>query len=768
MYNNLDWSEVLSVLSQFAHSEKAKSLLQKTEPLNSATLAQEQCESVLQASRLLQAHDSPYLKALDSIDPVISRLSIRATLSTKELLSTREFLNASIALKNYLKSHRNPWSDMAQSEIADLLPILSRVDHVISPDGEILENASPELSSLLRESRDLKSQITKTMDQIVARRQMEPVLQDKYVTNRDGRMVIPVKSGNQHDIKGIIHDASHSKMTVFMEPQEVIPMNNRLREVQILIQEEIERILAELSRYLSSHLVSFENAAKAMLTCDAMFSRGRFAIRIKANGFQFSENGLTLKGLKHPLLVFKGGEVIANDVLLDENHRILLLTGPNAGGKTVLLKAIGLSAQMARCGLPISVQDGSTLPFFNEVCPIIGDLQSVDHDLSSFSSHLLRLKDSVKFASPGALILVDEICGATDPEEGSALARAIIDEYVSRKCFAVVTSHLGPLKKGWSEVKSLIHGSLDYDTRTNKPTFHLLLGVPGKSLAIMMAKRLGLPEEIVDRATKYLSPESRKQTEELEEVENLKSQLLNLRELAEKNLVEAQRQKQVYTDLVQKFRSDRDRWMDKTIRKTETKIENLIEETRQGRLKQKTLHDLKGELPEIVKTPATPRAQTLDEFKSQFKPGTPAFSTRLGRKVVIQGEPDSHGQVQVLADSMRISLPWHSLTQGEGKSEPVKVSPGFPQLIKRTSGETPHELDLRGERVDDAIENLTKWLDRCLQSGHDRVKVIHGFGTEQLKKAIRRELSKSDAVKSWKPGDDTTGGDGITWIDLAD
>ena len=299
----------------------------------------------------------------------------------------------------------------------------------------------------------------------------------------------------------------------------------------------------------------------------------------------------------------------------------------------------------------------------------------------------------------------------------------------------------------------------------------MLLGIPGRSLALSVAQRWGVPQEVIERARSYLSPVSKRRSSELEEIESFKQQILELKNQTTKDRDEARKSKETYLELVKKFREQKDRWLEKASEKAQKKIENLIEEARQDRLKNRTLHDLKSELPEIIKAKGNSgKPQSLDEFKNLFKPGTPAFSTRLGRQVLIQGEPDSKGQVLVLADSMRVQLPWHGLVSmnvnpSEEKSVTIRRS-GAASAIP-TDDDAP-ELDLRGKRIDDALPILEKWLDDCMRNQKDNIKIIHGYGTEQLKKSVRQFFSKSRYVQTWKAGDASSGGDGVTWVSLSD
>jgi len=774
--NGLDWPLLLDRLAKYAQAERAKTLCYALEPLETLERAQQQLQDVEDAQICLQVQEMPWLGSLDNAPPVLEKLSKQATLEPKDLRELKLFLQAAFAVKALLKGFNNKWCRYQFSMLADFKPQISAIEHVITEAGEIKEDASETLWSLCEERRKLERSIKSTLDDVVKRRVMQSILQDRYVTSREGRWVLPVKSGSQHDMKGIIHDSSHTKQTVFMEPEEVVPLNNRLREVEGAILEEIQRILMQLTQYLFHFLVEFKNSDKTILLCDLTWAKARLGAALSAHSPVLSRTEIGLENLRHPLLVLQGEEVVPNTVKLDESRRILLLSGPNAGGKTILLKSIGLVAQMARCGLPIPCSRSSKIPFFKFIDPVVGDLQSVGDHLSSFSAHIGRLIGCLKYKDLSSLILIDEIAGATDPEEGSALARAFIEHFSKQKVFCVVTSHLGPLKESWTPGSGVIHGSLEFDMRHNQPTYKLLLGIPGRSLALAVAKRFGVPDDIINRAHDLLSPEGKARVKNLEEIEELKDQIMVMRQETERDRTEARDFKEQYQGLVRKFREQRDRWLERALQKAEKKIDHIIEETRSEKLEKKTLYDVKVELPEIVKgKPLKPRPSSPEEFVKQFHPGSPAFAPRLGRNVIVQSAPDNKGNVYVMADLMRLQMPWQQLhpvdtTSPAQKKGRIQATPG----LKSSAGmsfmdnpeDVPEVLDLRGYRVDEAIESLEKWLDDCTRTHRERVKIIHGFGTEALKRALRQNLTRNKLVERWNAGDQNSGGDGVTWVQI--
>jgi DNA mismatch repair protein MutS2 len=603
---------------------------------------------------------------------------------------------------------------------------------------------------------------------------MEPVVQERFVTNREGRWVIPVKSGMQHFFPGIIHAASQSKQTVFMEPDEVVPLNNRLRQVEVEIEDEIERLLFQLSTYLRTQLTGFATSQEVLLEADMRFAQAKLAEILGASAIGFSEDRFELVDVRHPLLVLKNENVIPNTVKLGGDHRILLLSGPNAGGKTVLLKSVGLAAQMARCGLLVCAEEGSYLPFFQSVIVAIGDAQSVDMALSTFAAHLKTLDEATKVSGPEHLLLIDEIAGSTDPEEGSALARSFIETYARNRVYGVITSHLGPLKTGWAEHSGVINGSLEYNSKSGQPTYQFFMGVPGQSLAIQTAKRVGVSQAILDRALDHLSPETKAQHQHLAEIESMKDELQDLRRTLAEELKAARENKRRYTDLLALFKKEREEWMARAVKKAEKKIDEMIDFAQVDNIfkRHEKLQQIKTELPEVVKASQVqakrPKLETAEDFEKIYPPGSIVFIPSVGQEGVVQGKANAKGEIPVLSHSMRLTVHWSQLKPPQSLQNPTQ------SLVRRSGGvqvtlmDTERVIDVRGKSTEDAIGLLETQLDAASLNGEDRVKIVHGHGTEVLKRSLRSHLSRSVYVKKWKAGGPETGGDGVTWAELKD
>lgn len=769
----LDWAEILEKIRSHATSEVGRENVLKTGPLNSQAEAHKSFAEIAQASEVLNQGVRPFMQSLDLYSTWITRLKKNAVLKNLEIKDVRSFCLEALALKEALTPVENPWAQTMAASLMRAEEPVSAIDQILTPNGEIRVDASETLFRLYREKERLAREVQNSLDRLVKDHQMENVLQDKYVTTRDGRWVLPVRSGMQHHLPGVIHGSSQTKQTVFIEPEKVIPTNNRLRQIEVEIEDEIERLLTQLSRYLSSQANDIEGSRVLMEECDVRFSQAQFAASVKANPIEFSTDSMELIEVRHPLLQLSGKPVVSNTVLLEGQKSILLLSGPNAGGKTVLLKSIGLAAQMARCGLPVCASETSKIPFFNDVLIGIGDAQSVDEELSTFAAHLKILGKAASLKGRSNLILIDEICGSTDPEEGSALARSFIEAFSANDVFAVVTSHLGPLKSGWDDSSRVLNGSLEYDSKTGRPTYQFIAGIPGDSLAIQTAKRVGVAQSIVQRALDVLAPATRARLEGLEQIEKLKADISLLQDHLRKETHKALEMKKKYEGMLEQFNKDKDEWLQRTLKKAERKVEEAIAQAKVTETfkRHSALQDIKYKLPEIVKAKPIVQAgqpENAEEFGKKFPPGAKVFVSSLNQDGIIQSTPNSKGDVMILSGSVRLQMHWQDLRPPGKPQNPTS------QLVRQGSSfsvalaDDDRTLDLRGRTVEDALSELEVALDNASHAGEDRMKIIHGHGTEALKKAVRTYLSRSIYVKKWKAGSPEGGGDGITWVELGE
>lgn len=772
---DLDWNQVLEQIQDKATSGTAKMKLAEMSAFSEASQALKHLRQVFDAAEILALGVRPFMESLDFFEAWFSRLRKRAVLKTLEMRDVRSFCLEAIALHEVLTQARSEWAQELRLQIADAEEPLSAIDQILTPSGDIRSDASEILYRLFREKEQLAKQIQTNLDRLVNQHQMQGYLQDRYVTTREGRWVLPVRSGSQHSVPGVIHGSSQTKQTVFMEPETVVPLNNRLRQVEVEIEDEIQRLLEQLSHYLASRADFFAAAREALSEADEMLAKAQWSTLIGGVGFEFSEDEIFLVDVKHPLLQIRGKNPVSNSVRLEPQKSILLLSGPNAGGKTVLLKSIGLAAQMARCGLPICSGEGSRLPFFRNILIGIGDSQSVGAELSTFAAHLKILEVAAQLQGRDNLILIDEICGSTDPEEGSALARAFIESFSSHEVFAVITSHLGPLKAGWSEQDRVLNGSLEYDAKSGRPTYQFIQGIPGDSLALQTARRIGIPQALIERAVEHLSPSSRARLTAMDQIDQMKSDLQGLQEILKKEQNRARFEKEKYEKLRSEMEKEREQLLAKTIRQAEKKIDELISHAKVDETfkRHRSLQDVKTQLPEVVKArPSTGSAliqvSSAEEFGQRYPPGTKVFVPSLNQDGIIQSQPNQKGEVMVLSNSIQLRVSWQDL------KPPAQAGNPTANLVRRSGSisvalhENERTLDLRGVKVEEALSRLEMELDQGVHAREDRIKIIHGHGTEALKKAVRMALSRSVYVKKWKAGSPEQGGDGVTWAELSD
>jgi DNA mismatch repair protein MutS2 len=579
---NIDWDKTLTHLIEFATSSEGKDNLKKTLPLHSFEEAEQSFSTIEEAQNILKTGQRPYMESLDLFHSWYLRLEKNAVLKTIELKDIRLFLLETDNLTQILNPLKGSWIESIRPELMSAKEPLSSIDHLMTPQGDIRTDASENLYKLNQEKKQLAHKVQNTLDGLVKGHDHDSQLQDKYVTNREGRWVIPVKSGMRHELEGIIHATSSSKQTVFMEPQEIVPLNNRIKQIEIEIEKEIAKLLKEISDYLFNLITGFAQTKEVLLEVDCFLAKAQFANVTSAQAPRFSDDSITLKDLKHPLMVLNGEVVIPNSLSLSQKEKILILSGPNAGGKTVLLKSFGLAAHMARCGLPICAGDQSELPFFEEIFVAVGDSQSVDQSLSTFAGHLKVLDEACHAQGAKSLVLIDEICGSTDPDEGAALARGFIHHYAYQGAFGLITSHLGPLKMGWEEGSGIVNGSMNYDTESGRATYEFIRGVPGKSLAFATAKKIGILDSVYNNAKMYLSPAGQKRLQSMEEVERMKDEVASLKSQLREQISKAEKKQKEYEKMQRQFERDKD---DRLRKEVKEQVAKLTDEFKKGQIK---------------------------------------------------------------------------------------------------------------------------------------------------------------------------------------
>lgn len=764
----LDWEKILKKIMSYASCPQSASALEDIEPYVQPSIALNNMALISDFQELLEDPkvSRVRLDSFENVDSWIYSIKKGQTLKIIDLVNVRNFMTDLSILKNSY-----PWQNYENlislcDRIFSPETYLEYINQTISDEGQIRSDASPLLLESFNEKKSLSNKIHKILDGLVKDFSLEDVLQDRYVTTREGRWVLPVISGKQHDFQGIIHDSSHSKQTVFMEPQEVIGLNNKIRQLDETIEREIERLLKEISLFLFEQSSEIQKGYELVVEIDKLSSIALWANDYQAKTPKVSTSTrFQLRQVFHPLLLDETPEPIKNNLELDPKEKILILSGPNAGGKTVFLKSVGLACHMVRCGLPICAHPESEIPFFHRIEVIIGDLQSVEKSMSTFAAHLNRINEGSKLRGARNLILVDEICGSTEAGEGSALARAFIEVFSKNGINGFITSHLGPLKVGWDKNDGVVNGSMYFDQSKGTPTFEFVKGVPGESLALETARKVGVPEEIIDRALHFLTPEQRKKYSGLVEIETLQESLKKERQAYENKLRELDEIRKEYKDLINDFKSQQDDLLEFSLSRAKENMEQMSNYSKVKKLfsNRKHLNRMQDASPKIIKSNSNQGSVTdsAESFNKKFPPGTQVYIPSLKRNGIVQGEVTSKGFVPVLSDSMRLQIKWDELRKpGHQETENKKIKPPVKRVLEE---KIENQVDVRGKNVEEALEELEEAIDRSLRIGSERLKIIHGHGTETLKRNVRTFLSRHPSVKSWKTGVFAGESDGVTF-----
>ncbi len=753
---DLDWQIVLEKIASFTSCSQAKDKLLQIKPYQHISIAQKNMDMIDSFKQILLSNiNRIHLDGIEGIESILYSIKKGQSLTSQDLNSMRLFFEDLKALNTIY-----PWTEFEKiSSLIDRVLnsdlFLEKISSLITENGAFRSNASHLLFESFNKKKSLSQRIHKALDQLVKDFSLEHILQDRYVTTREGRWVLPIISGKQHDFKGIVHDSSNSKQTVYIEPEAVIGLNNSIRELENIIKKEIDRLLKEISDFLHLKYARIHKSYLAAIEIDALSACADWSIQYCASRITINKNHfISLKENFHPLLIDEKIKLTKNNFELSEKENILLLSGPNAGGKTVFLKCVGLACHMARCGLPVCAHESSVVPFFQTIKVLIGDHQSVEESLSTFAAHLKALDACSNLKGPKNLILIDEICGSTEAGEGSALSRAFIEKISENNVKGFITSHLGPLKSGWSKDSGVVNGSMYFDQKKGTPTYEFIKGVPGDSLTLKTAKKVGVSPNIINRALFFLNPDQKKKYSGLIEVEFLQESLKTQRKAYKEKQKELDQLKSEYQGMIKEFRQEQDSLLEMSIKRAQDNLnKNSAYLNIQNFIKNKAhLDKMKDKAPTLIKTLSAPSTINITEknFSLKFPPGTPVYIPSLKKKGIIQGTPNSKGFVPVMSGSMRLLIKWsdaRSVSPSTQGSKLMKRSPFTKNVLKSI---IQNQVDLRGMDIETALEELESSIDKSLRLESDGLKVIHGHGTETIKKNIRSFLSRHPLVKTWK------------------
>jgi DNA mismatch repair protein MutS2 len=779
----LEFPQVRERLAELTSFPPSRRLATELEPAAEPAVVARALDETDQARSLLIERPGVGVGAARDIGPAIERAARGGRLDPAQFLELADTLDAAARLQTSLADDRRPLLHALAREIHPLPALRSTLARSFDPVGELLDSASPRLGGLRAAVRVAYDRLRRRLESLVGS-ELGGALQDPIITLRNGRYVVPVKSEARSKVKGIVHDASGSGQTLFIEPLVAVELGNAWREAQVAAQEEIERILDELSALVAANAVELRETLAAMARFDFWAAKAQLAAELDGIRAETTERPeVILLGARHPGLT---GRVVPIDVRIGDGYTALVVTGPNTGGKTVTLRTLGLLALMHQAGLHVPAETGSRLPVFRDVFADIGDEQSIAQSLSTFSGHLRSITRIVEAAGPGTLVLLDELGAGTDPTEGSALAQALLDHFIRAGALVAATTHYAELKAYAHTTGGARNASVEFDLETLSPTYRLTIGLPGGSQAFAIAARLGLDPAIVADARSRLSENQRAFEETLARIratEGETSEALDRARAAELRAAEALRQadeerrhaKREREDLVRAARAEAERLVDDLRGEVSETRRSLERETVTVPILDAAVGRAEDRLAELPAAAATADPAPVPAVIRDWQLGERARSRSGGWEGRIAALERGGRRVTLEAGGMRVTVPVEDLepsapgsVRGDGSrgggDDDGRSTIGSIGLERARS--VAASLDLRGARVDEALEALRHYLDEAALAGLERVLIIHGHGTGALRDAVRTEAASHPLVSAVRPGERGEGGDGATIVSL--
>lgn len=779
----LELPAVLEMLAGEAVSEPAKESVLALRPAESEYEVKRRLGETSAAKAMMVLHPAPSFSGVRDVRSSLARADIGGMLNTRELLDIAGVLQTTRTVRSYADDARCGRSEL-DFLFSSLMPnkyLEEKITSCIISEDEISDNASPELSDIRRHIRAAAARVREALQKIISSPQYAKALQEPIITTRSERYVVPVRADHKNSVPGLVHDVSASGATLFVEPLAAVKANNELRELYAKEKQEIERILMELSAECGAHADDVIRNFNVLVELDCVFARAKLSYKLDCQEPVISQRRIVLKKARHPLLA--KGTAVPISVELGSDFDTLVITGPNTGGKTVTLKTIGLLCVMAACGLHIPAADGSEVPIFEGVLADIGDEQSIEQSLSTFSSHMTNIVKILDACNEKTLLLFDELGAGTDPVEGAALATAVI-EY-ARKCGSIIaaTTHYAELKVYATTTDGVQNASCEFDVESLRPTYRLLIGIPGKSNAFAISERLGLSPKVIEDAKSRVSSESAKFENTIALLEKERQHLENEREETEKALRAAQEEQKKAEKLRreltvrlemadEKAKRDAQRILDDARRTAERTFDELDAMRKRQNKEQDHIreNEARAELRRQLNAADEKLAAVKKEARKQEKSARPVV---VGDTVEIL----SMGvQATVLSISQdRVLELQAGILKTTAKEDEVlllkdapKQKPTGPKASAATLRReaVPSELDLRGMMTDEAVAVLERYIDNAVMAKLEKVTIIHGKGTGALRAAVQQSLKTNKCVKSFRLGVFGEGENGVTVVEL--
>ncbi|MGQ9824509.1 MAG: endonuclease MutS2 [Desulfotomaculales bacterium] len=781
----LEYDKILSRLAAFCVSAAGRELALALRPIDDREAIRRAQAETTEGTELLRLEPLADLGGWPDVRREVARAQQGGVLEPGELFAVGQALKACRQYKKFFaeRAERYPLMGGIAAGIGSFAALEKEIFAAILPGPEVADHASPALAGIRRRLAALQQEVRDRLDSLVRSPAVQKYLQEPLVTQREGRYVIPVKQEFRAQVPGIVHDQSASGATVFIEPLAVVEVNNEIRRLRAAERQEIERILARLSALVAAAAEEVSVSLERLARLDFILARARYSRELDAREpeFDFRRTFFDLKGARHPLL---GGGAVPVDIRIGEDFDTLVITGPNTGGKTVALKTAGLLVLMAQSGLHVPVEEGTRLGFFRRVFADIGDEQSIEQSLSTFSGHMKNIVAILREAGPDSLVLLDELGAGTDPVEGAALAQAILERLQEKGAKTVATTHYSELKNFAHARERVENACVEFDVVTLMPTYRLITGRPGGSRAFAIARRLGVDAALVERARSFMSAEQVALTDLLAGLEEKRQLAAREREEARRAKEEALALKERYAELERSLSERRQeilggaaREARQIVRRAREEAEEIVREMRARASeeasadRERAIYELRRRIREAEDRLISPEPGGPDgdrgEVPENVGPGQEVYLPRFrqqGCVVAAAGE----GQFVVQVGAVKLTLPKEEMRLAEksGDSGQGQKPKGAGLLMAEKAKEVSLSVSVRGMRVAEALEVVEKYLDDAVLAGLPRVYVIHGKGTGTLRSVIQEQLKKDRRVKSFRLGEHGEGGAGVTVVEL--
>lgn len=782
----LEYKKIIAQLKREMGSAASAKLADELTPLTSEKIIKEELRSTTEAVDLIVRKGPLPTGGLYDIREALLLAKKGGSLTMRQLLEVQNVLGISSEVVAFMHDDALPELKYI-GEMVDLIVEFTALEKEISrcilTEDEMADNASPKLKDIRRSIHQQNQAIKNKLSRIITSSSNKTYLQDAIVTMRDGRYVIPVKQEYRSFFPGMVHDQSKGGATLFIEPQGVVELNNKLRELEVEEQLEIARILAELSSRVAEHYREIRSNLELLIKLDFIMAKGKLSCKMHASEPKIDTDGeLRLISARHPLIEYK--KAVPVDIRIGGDYRTLIITGPNTGGKTVSLKTAGLLVMMAQSGLHIPASHASTLPIFGEVFADIGDEQSIEQSLSTFSSHMKNIVSIIDKASYDSLVLVDELGAGTDPTEGAALAIAILERFYDSGALTMATTHYNELKKYALATSGVENAAMEFDVETLTPTYRLLIGVPGKSNAFEISKKLGLSESVIERASEHIKhgdmefenvissieDDKRKAAADRLDAESMRAEIEErLKKLEEKEKAISEKRADIIAEAKREARE--------LLRETKSAVKDVQKDLRRlqksgahtnlntGAL-EKSRHKI-NEAEDLVSEKVVKQVNSEPVSADTLKIGDRVKLLTIGQNGTILSLPDEKGNLMINIGALKVKARLQDLmliNEGKDRKPQAKSSSKYGSLLRSKSSSVSASINVRGKNLDDALADVEKYLDDVYMAGLDMVSIIHGRGGGILKDGIRQMLKRKKYVDSYGAASYNDGGEGVTIV----